>query len=181
MATPQSELTPDEQLGLDAPPPSPDARNQVALKRLYAPIAVALVGVAAVAFMMKEVPPVPSFSAQVMLDGEALVSPARAQPMSKLDLTLTPQGDLGGPINAFVYISKDGKTQRAMDAHAQVDAQGSVHLVGPVRDLLGVSEGQVQVVLLVVRPNGFPETPAAALGEGPWHAERFTLQISAGG
>lgn len=178
MSGPQPELTPDEQLGLDAPAPSPDARNQVALRRLYAPIAVATLGVAVVAYISNQLPPVPSFAGTVAVDGALVKGPAPAGLKSKLDVALKPQGDPGGPIAAYVYTSRDGHTERALDAHPVVDDKGGVFLVGPVGDLLGSKPGPVQVILLIVRPNAFPETPAAVLGEGPWHAQRFTLNIS---
>lgn len=174
MSTP-NDLSTDEQLGLDAPPPSPDAKNAVALKRFYAPLAVAIIGVALVLVFAKDLPPVPAYTATVTVDGAAPGAQAMTA-ASKLEVRLEPEGDPGGPVEAWVYVEQGGEVRRAMDAHPKVDG-GVVRLSGEIGPTLGVTEGAAQVIVLVTRPGGFPETPSHALGDGPWYAARITLKL----
>ena len=80
-------------------------------------------------------------------------------------------------MEAWVYVAQGGEVRRAMDAHPKVEDGGVVRLSGEIGPTLGVAGGEVQVILLVTRPGGFPETPKMALSSGPWHAERFSLRL----
>lgn len=180
MSQATADQAPDADLGLDAPPPSPDARNEIALRRFYAPVGVAVVVVAAVLFFATGLPPVPSYTAQVEIDGKT-AAPLVAAPTSTLDVRLAPAGDPGGPVWATVYVAEGDKVRQAMDAHPEVDDTGAVRLTGAVGPTLGVTGGKVQVVLLVARPGAEPETPKDVLGDGPWHAARFTLEVTGSG
>ena len=171
-ATPSA---PDE-LGLQAPAPSPDAKNAVAVRRLIAPVVVAVLCVGALLFFVKGLPPLPAYSGAATVDGApAGAGPVSVQQESALSITLSPQGALGGPVEGAVYVEEGGAVRRLITRPAVSDA-GEVAFSGPV-SMLGAKPGPAQVILLVTRPGGLPETPAAVLGEGAWKAQRVSLQV----
>jgi hypothetical protein len=169
--------SPDAELGLNALAPSPDAKNAVALRRLIAPVLVAVVAVGALLFFVKGLPPLPAYRGAASVDGAAAGPTAtEARLDSALVLTLTPQGELGGPVDGTVYVAEGGAVRRLIP-RPEVSEAGVVTFRGTVRSL-GVQPGAVQVILLATRPGGQPETPAAVLQEGAWQALRVPLQVN---
>ena len=173
-----STSSPDAELGLKELAPSPDAQNSVALRRLIAPVLVGGLGVGALLVFMKDLPPLPAFSGAAQVAGApAGPGPVAVRLDTTLAITLTPKGDLGGPVEGTAYVEEAGAVRRLL-VRPTVSEAGVVALQGAVGEALGVRRGPVQVILLVTRPGGQPETAADVLRDGPWYAHRVALQVS---